>query len=95
MTELPACIHRGEEVDADVFACGTDRLVHAGVVPGHFCRNRCHVANKPRRQSQGLGDTVHKVTHALGIDKLMPGCGGCGKRMQKLNEAVPYDSADQ
>lgn len=88
MNELPPCMHRGDEVDADLFACRTDRLVHSGVVPGNFCRNRCHVANKPRKDSAGLGDTVHKVTHALGLDKL--GCGGCKKRMDKLNELVPY-----
>lgn len=85
---LPPCMHRGNEVTPDRFACGTDRLVHSGVVPGDFCRNRCHVVNKPRRNSRGLGDTIHKATHALGLDKL--GCGGCKDRMTTFNELVPY-----
>lgn len=51
----------------------------------------CPYANRPRLNPEGLGDTVHKVTHALGIDKLVGDCGGCQKRMNQLNELVPYD----
>ena len=45
--------------------------------------------------SRGLGDTVKKITHAIGIDKAVEkvfgtkGCG-CAKRQSKLNELVPY-----
>ncbi len=40
---------------------------------------------KPK-QSQGLGDTIKKVTDALKI----PQCGACKRRQQKLNRLFPY-----
>jgi len=40
----------------------------------------------PSQPSRGLGDTVAKVTAALGIKP----CGGCKKRQERLNKAVPY-----
>lgn len=53
----------------------------------------------PKEQSQGLGDTVAKVTNFFGIDKLaeavakLAGAEGCGcnERRQLLNELFPYD----
>jgi hypothetical protein len=36
--------------------------------------------------SRGLGDTIAKITHSIGIKK----CGGCAKRQQKLNKTLPY-----
>jgi hypothetical protein len=36
--------------------------------------------------SRGLGDTIAKVTRALGIKE----CGGCKKRKEALNRLVPY-----
>ena len=36
--------------------------------------------------SRGLGDTVAKVTKAIGVKP----CGRCQKRQQKLNEMFPY-----
>lgn len=41
----------------------------------------------PPQPSRGLGDTIKKATDALGI----PQCGGCKKRQDKLNKAVPYN----
>lgn len=38
------------------------------------------------RPSQGLGDTVEKITRKLGIKP----CGGCKRRRDKLNRAIPY-----
>jgi hypothetical protein len=51
-------------------------------------------------QSDGLGDTIAKVTHALGVDKLAETVAhavgkddcGCNKRRQKLNDLFPYKS---
>jgi len=51
------------------------------------------------RKSVGLGDTVAKVAHKIGIDKIADAytnhtgrdCG-CGKRQQILNKLVPYKS---
>ena len=41
--------------------------------------------NKPWK-SRGLGDTIAKVTKAVGIKP----CGGCKARQAKLNALVPY-----
>lgn len=48
--------------------------------------------------SEGLGDTIAKITEKLGIDKLVQevteavgkeDCG-CNKRRRRLNELFPY-----
>lgn len=44
--------------------------------------------NPIQNASRGLGDTVAKVTKAIGI-KQKPGCG-CAKRQEILNRLVPY-----
>ena len=36
--------------------------------------------------SKGLGDSIEKVTKAIGIKP----CGGCGKRKENLNKMFPY-----
>jgi len=41
---------------------------------------------KQKQASQGLGDTIKKVTDALKI----PQCGGCKRRQQALNKMFPY-----
>jgi len=41
----------------------------------------------PSLDSQGLGDTIAKVTRAMGVKKP---CGGCQKRKDKLNKIFPY-----
>ena len=54
--------------------------------------------NQPNTNSVGLGDTVAKVTHALGLDKVAESVAsamgksdcGCNKRREKLNELFPY-----
>ena len=38
------------------------------------------------QKSRGLGDTIKKVTNALGIKQ----CGACKKRQAKLNAMFPY-----
>jgi hypothetical protein len=54
----------------------------------------------PKQQSQGVGDTIAKITNFFGIDKVAdavaklagaPGCG-CNERRQMLNELFPYDN---
>lgn len=54
----------------------------------------------PKQESQGLGDTIAKVTSFFGIDKVAdavaklagaPGCG-CNERRQMLNELFPYET---
>lgn len=52
----------------------------------------------PQAPSQGLGDTVAKITHALGIDKVANAVAkavgaedcGCEARRRALNRIVPY-----
>lgn len=49
-------------------------------------------------KSQGLGDTIAKLTHFTGIDKLAEKVAkmfgkedcGCNRRREKLNKVVPY-----
>lgn len=53
----------------------------------------------PKQNSQGLGDTVAKITNFFGIDKIadavakLAGAEGCGcnERRQLLNELFPYE----
>jgi len=54
----------------------------------------------PKQKSQGIGDTIAKVTNFFGIDKVadavakLAGAEGCGcnERREMLNELFPYDS---
>jgi hypothetical protein len=39
-----------------------------------------------RQPSKGAGDTIKKVTTAIGIKP----CGGCQKRAELLNRLIPY-----
>ena len=41
--------------------------------------------------SEGLGDTVEKITKKLGIKT----CGGCKRRKKKLNKLFPYKKKDK
>ena len=41
-------------------------------------------------RSRGLGDTIAKMTKAVGIKP----CGGCKKRQEILNKAVPYKTKE-
>lgn len=53
---------------------------------------------KSNMKSKGLGDSIAKLTHALGIDKLAEGVAymleqedcGCDRRRKKLNSLVSY-----
>ena len=42
---------------------------------------------KPR----GLGDVVHTVIKAVGLDRLAPKGCGCSKRRAALNSAAPFE----
>ena len=54
------------------------------------------------KTSRGLGDTIAKLTKALGIDvvaeKVAKAAGkedcGCKRRQEKLNELVPYNKKE-
>ena len=45
-------------------------------------------------RSRGLGDSIHKLTRATGINKVVHkvngSCGGCGRRRTTLNKMFPY-----
>ncbi len=53
-----------------------------------------------KQESKGLGDTIAKVTHAVGLDKVAESVAhavgkedcGCNKRREKLNDLFPYKS---
>jgi len=49
------------------------------------------VSSSAKFISRGLGDTIAKVTKAVGIKP----CAGCKKRQTKLNELVPYEANDE
>jgi len=50
------------------------------------------------QESKGLGDTIAKMTNAVGLDKVAETVAkamgkedcGCNKRQQKLNDMFPY-----
>ena len=65
-------------------ACGFDK-VRNPVFPVH-CRCGVYVQADGSYQSRGLGDTIAKVTSAVGIKP----CRGCNERIEKLNKLVPY-----
>jgi hypothetical protein len=46
---------------------------------------------KKEKKSEGLGDTVKKVTNALGINQ----CALCKRRQEKLNRLFPYQNKDK
>lgn len=64
------------------------------------CTNKMHTEHPPERciascnspdaPSQGLGDTIAKITTALGIEP----CGGCKDRQETLNRLFPYKQRD-
>ena len=51
------------------------------------------------KESKGFGDTIAKVTSALGLDKVAETVAhavgkedcGCNKRKEKLNDMFPYN----
>ena len=50
-------------------------------------RHKADIPNQTQPdKSKGLGDTVAKITKAVGIKP----CGGCKKRQKKLNRLFPY-----
>lgn len=54
---------------------------------------RCPYANRPLLNAQGLGDTLHRFTHATGIDRIVHtvvGDCGCADRKAWLNRLLPY-----
>lgn len=54
--------------------------------------------NEVPNQSKGIGDTIAKLTKALGIDRAVKAATeavgvsdcGCNKRQAKLNQMYPY-----
>ena len=41
-------------------------------------------------ESKGLGDTIAKISEALGIDSLVGDDCGCKQRQDRLNNLFPY-----
>ena len=53
-------------------------------------------------ESQGLGDTIHKITQGTGIKKVVDTVAkatgkdcGCAKRRQALNRVFPYKQQEK
>ena len=57
----------------------------------------------PKQKSKGVGDTIAKITHATGLDKIADKVAkiagkedcGCNTRRRKYNELFPYIKEDQ
>lgn len=56
------------------------------VTSGSSGRVVVHSVESVPAESRGLGDTIAKMTSAIGIKP----CGGCKERQKKLNEKFPY-----
>lgn len=96
-----------EPLSVSEFACMSGRVGVALVMhytlplaEGYAKLMRDEINDTPRHvaeQSRGLGDTVAKVTHATGLDKLAAlyteitgkPCG-CHERQEALNKLLPY-----
>lgn len=66
-------------------------LVFRKCPPQVTCKNN-HVDKSPQCEQQpslGLGDTIAKITSAVGIKP----CGGCKQRQALLNRLFPYKDA--
>lgn len=67
------------------------------VIHGQTDDAKCALCPQYRGSKRGLGDVVHAVTVATGIEALAAavGCGGCAKRRAALNAAVPFTDTAQ
>lgn len=81
------CEHR-QETCRGKCACtidGTDITEHA----------EKYDCPKNKFPSRGLGDTVAKALHAVGIDKAVKAIAGedcgCPERQKRLNELIPFN----
>lgn len=70
-------MHRDSFINWKCDICG--RAFENVVLP---VRHKC--------KSRGLGDTVAKITSAVGVKP----CGKCKERQAKLNDLVPYKRQD-
>jgi hypothetical protein len=77
-----------DQLRADFAVSGsTDYLVWLAQQPeGDRAEGKTCFDSDEQKISRGVGDTVAKITSAVGIKP----CGGCKKRQQKLNEFFPY-----
>lgn len=57
-------------------------------VTGHREFECPHGITEKNLPSRGLGDTIAKITSAIGIKP----CGGCKKRQESLNRLAPYSA---
>ena len=60
--------------------------LRANVGPDDFPLTCSCGARHELGKSRGLGDTIAKLTKAVGIQP----CGGCEERRQKLNSIFPF-----
>jgi len=73
------------------------------IVKSSSINKETHIRNASQREwtysskSRGLGDTIAKIAHAIGADKVASAyekatgkqCG-CKKRQDRMNNAIPY-----
>jgi hypothetical protein len=88
------CKHRETLKDGKHFCHSSLYQTDNPIVSLDFCewcpvRNLDAAKRTAQPKSRGLGDTIAKVTTALGIKP----CGGCKKRQELLNKLLPYSGA--
>lgn len=75
----------GEDRESITFA--TDHPAYVAMLNKHGRRyDLKELGLVPKTPSRGLGDTIAKITSAVGIKP----CGGCKRRQATLNRLVPY-----
>ena len=74
-----------EHIDASTVRCSVCGFIGKSVLPVESIRRNCPGWNSSL-PARGLGDTIAKVTTALGIKP----CGGCKKRQEALNKLIRY-----
>lgn len=62
-----------------------ERILESNTLMGNMFRQALGMESL-EQESRGLGDTVKKITEAVGIKQ----CGSCAKRQKKLNRLFPY-----
>jgi hypothetical protein len=69
--------------------CGKEGIANFRLPIVSACANCDHYSGPPR----GLGDRVHRVLEATGVQHVVKtvvgNCGGCAARRQALNEKFP------
>ena len=88
MTASIKCKHSSEPIVTDE---GVSFNCKLGLYDSQPTWSQCSQCSRFEGDSRGFGDTVAKVTKAVGIKPCKP----CEKRRKLLNKVLPYDSKNR